>query len=584
MPTRCRGLFAAVIAVFLATPLILPAPASAQTSGAYLDGAEPWTESDCAGDTPIVVGADAKAQSDIYSAVTLAGVLDTDCVILAGPRDGDMPAEQRARLEAAEPGGYVVGGTAAVPEAKIAGRDMTRLGGATRWATARVVGQSASGDTTTGTPDTTLAAPADVAAPGLYLGGAEPWIASDCAGDTPIVVGADSKAQSDIYSAVTLAGVIGTDCVILAGPRTGDTPASQRARLGAAEPGGYVLGGIAAVPTAKIAGRGMTRLGGATRWATAQLVGRRASGDTTAGTNTATETTEPGETGMTDGASSGSFIAVSAGSTHSCGLRSDGTVTCWGSNTDRNGNEAGQTDAPAGSFTTVSAGALYSCALRTDRTVTCWGKTEGSEVGEPPPEFASLGSFSAVSAGSYGCGLRTDATVICWGQTGEGWRDGGTPSGSFTAVSTGGNHVCGLRTDGSVICWGGNPFGQAEGQSDAPSGSFTAVSAGGSHSCGLRTDGNVTCWGAEWEEFNQGQADAPPGSFTAVSAGGAHSCGVLSDATVTCWGWNDDGQADAPSGSFTAVSAGSTHSCGLRTDGTVTCWGYNGDGQAVAPS
>ena len=164
MPTRCRGLFAAVIAVFLATPLILPAPASAQTSGAYLDGAELWTESDCAGVTPVVVGADAKAQSDIYSAVTLAGVLGTDCVILAGPRDGDMTAAQRARLEAAEPGGYIVGGTAAVPEARLAGRDVTRLGGATRWATAQQVGRRASGDTTAGTD--TDNEPADAASTG----------------------------------------------------------------------------------------------------------------------------------------------------------------------------------------------------------------------------------------------------------------------------------------------------------------------------------------------------------------------------------------------------------------------------------
>lgn len=113
------------------------------------------------------------------------------------------------------------------------------------------------------------------------------------------MVGSDAAAQSDIYSAVTLARVVGTDCVILAGPRDGPMPASQQARLDAANDGGFVLGGIAAVPTAKIAGRDMTRLGGATRWATAQLVGRRASGDTTAGTSTSIEpsTGEPEEAG-----------------------------------------------------------------------------------------------------------------------------------------------------------------------------------------------------------------------------------------------------------------------------------------------
>lgn len=58
---------------------------------------------------PIVVGSDDAAQSDIYSAVTLAGVLDTSCIVLAGPRDGPMPAAQRARLDAAQAGDWIVG-------------------------------------------------------------------------------------------------------------------------------------------------------------------------------------------------------------------------------------------------------------------------------------------------------------------------------------------------------------------------------------------------------------------------------------------------------------------------------------------
>ena len=364
---------------------------------------------------PIVVGADAKAQSDIYSAVTLAGVIGTDCVILAGPRDGDMTAAQRARLDAAEPGGYVVGGTASVPTAKLAGRDMTRLGGADRWETAQQVGSEASAlaagtePETATVPDTTLTAPADVTAPGLYLDGAEPWIASDCTGDIPIVVGADSKAQSDIYSAVTLAGVVGTDCVILAGPRDGDMTAAQRARLDAAEPGGYVLGGIAAVPTAKIAGRDMTRLGSADRWATAQLVGRRASGDTTAGTPTTDEPADTGGTEMTGTTTAGAFIAVSAGGDQSCGVRSDATVTCWRND----GPDPARAAEPSGSFTAVSAGSLHSCGVRSDATAVCWGSNFRGQAAEPS------GSFTSVSAGvSHRCGVRSDATVTCWGYDG----------------------------------------------------------------------------------------------------------------------------------------------------------------------
>ena len=87
---------------------------------------------------PIIVGSDAAAESDRYSAVTLAGVIGTDCVVLAGNRHGSsMPADQRARLGVAAAGGFVVGGTAAVPGTKTAGRIMFRLAGTDRWHTAR---------------------------------------------------------------------------------------------------------------------------------------------------------------------------------------------------------------------------------------------------------------------------------------------------------------------------------------------------------------------------------------------------------------------------------------------------------------
>ena len=529
--------------VLLAGLLWLPVPVSAQSGGAYLSGSAPWTESDCASDTPIVVGTDAAAQSDIYSAVTLAGVVDTDCVILAGPRGSDMAASQRARLSAAAPGGYVVGGTAAVPATKLAGRKMTRVGGATRWETAQFVGIEATAAAATAAPDPALEVPADARQPDVFLDGAGPWVGSDCSGDVPIVVGADAAAQSDIYSAVTLAGVVGTDCVILAGPRSSDMAASQRVRLSAAAPGGYVVGGTAAVPTAKVVGRDMTRLAGLDRWGTAQLVGRRASGDATAGTSTTTEII------------AGGLTALSVGRQYACGLRSDSTMTCWGYTT---GSSYGAYDAPSGTFTAISAGAWHACGLRSDSTATCWGDDVVGETRAPS------GTFTAVAAGFWhSCGLRSNSTATCWGGNFDGETD--APSGIFTAIATGYFFSCGLRSNGFVTCWGRNDHGQA----DAPSGTFTALSASFRIACGLRSNGTVTCWG----QNDHGQADAPSGTFTALSAGDAHACGLRSDSTVTCWGQNNYGQADAPPGIFTAVAVSPFASFGLGSNGTVTRWG-----------
>ena len=253
--------------------------------------------------------------------------------------------------------------------------------------------------------------------------------------------------------------------------------------------------------------------------------------------------------------------AVTAGSHHSCGLKTDATITCWGWNRD------GQTDAPSGTFNAVTAGWHHTCGLKTDATITCWGSNHGGQTDAPS------GTFNAVTAGAFHtCGLKTDATITCWGWNDYGQTD--APSGTFNAVTAGWHHTCRLKTDATITCWGWN----RDGQTDAPSGTFNAVTAGAWHTCGLKTDATITCWGS------RRAADAPSGTFNAVTAGGHHTCGLKTDATITCWGHNDYGQADAPSGTFNAVTAGNGHTCGLKTDATITCWGWNDYGQADAPN
>ena len=273
---------AAAAMALLAASLVAIAATPAAASTARVPPAS--VQGECASDTaPIVVASDVAAQSDIYSAVTLAGVLGDACIVLAGARSEAMPADQQTRLDAAATGGYVVGGLSAVPDGKIAGRTMARLGGADRWETALLVGEEAADPGST--PSTTVAADVEFTPnPGSSSGTASTQVRvppasvqSDCDSDTtPVVVATDLAAQSDIYSAVTLVGVLGDACIVLAGPRDEPMPADQQTRLDAAAAGGYVVGGLAAVPDAKVAGRTMARLGGADRWATALLVGEEA--------------------------------------------------------------------------------------------------------------------------------------------------------------------------------------------------------------------------------------------------------------------------------------------------------------------
>ena len=200
-------------------------------------------------------------------------------------------------------------------------------------------------------------------------------------------------------------------------------------------------------------------------------------------------------------------------------------------------NLVGRPDAPDGQYSAVAAGGDHSCGLRTDGTITCWGRNRDGQADAPG------GQYSAVAAGSnHSCGLRTNGTITCWGAEVNNRGRADAPGGQYSAVAAGGDHSCGLRTDGTITCWGYN----FDGQADAPGGQHSAVAAGRSHSCGLRTNGTITCWGAEVN--NRGQADAPGGQHSAVAAGRSHSCGLRTDGTITCWGFNWDGQADAPDG------------------------------------
>lgn len=147
-----RRIGAAGAVACLAGALVALSPAGSVSAQSADAAVPPQSRGSCAGEVPIVVGSDAAAQSDVYAAAMLAGVIGSDCIVLAGPRDQPMPADQRKRLAAADAGGFVVGGPAAMPTTKIAGRYMTRLSGADRWATARLVGRRAAGDATAGTP------------------------------------------------------------------------------------------------------------------------------------------------------------------------------------------------------------------------------------------------------------------------------------------------------------------------------------------------------------------------------------------------------------------------------------------------
>lgn len=279
------------------------------------------------------------------------------------------------------------------------------------------------------------------------------------------------------------------------------------------------------------------------------------------------------------------YSAISAGDLHTCGLKLDGGVDCFGS------DGRGQSTPPAGEFLQVAAGGAHTCGVKADGTVACWGS---AAVKSPP---ATLKFIQVSSGESHACGLtawpggNAPHRVICWSEaTGLGRNeDFEASSGSpITSISAGGNHNCSLWNPNSIRCWGSNESLQLA------RGSARAVSAGGAHTCWLNANGIVDCVGNNASGQSTSPAPAETDvdqnsyTFTAVSAGSNHTCAIEDDGnalqtkgTARCWGNNDAGQSTPPGGVvFVQVSAGAYHTCGLKADGTVRCWGDNSYGQA----
>ncbi len=262
-------------------------------------------------------------------------------------------------------------------------------------------------------------------------------------------------------------------------------------------------------------------------------------------------------------------LASSVGGHHSCALKADDTVNCWGNNCD------GQTAVPNGlKAKQIALGVDYSCALKTDDTVECWGYQ--------PSGLTSISAGLKVKqialGGSHSCALKTDDTVACWGFNSVGQAT--VPNGlKAKQISLGDYNSCALKIDNTVECWGDNEYEQ----STVPSGlKAKQIALGYHHSCALKTDDTIECWGDD----SSGKTTVPDGlTAKQIALGAFHSCALKTDNTVECWGNNITGQTTVPSGLIAKqIQLGLYHSCALKTDNTVECWGNNYHGQSTAPS
>jgi alpha-tubulin suppressor-like RCC1 family protein len=142
------------------------------------------------------------------------------------------------------------------------------------------------------------------------------------------------------------------------------------------------------------------------------------------------------------------------GTLFACALRDDGSVRCWGENTDGqlgNGTRSRRACDGAACFSAsatpvvgldrvvrVSAGGDAACALRADGTAWCWGNNANGQLGDgtrtrrkAPVQVRGLRAVMDIAtSGQYTCAI--DQSDVVWGW---GWPGGDTSPVSTTPVA-----------------------------------------------------------------------------------------------------------------------------------------------------
>jgi alpha-tubulin suppressor-like RCC1 family protein len=197
------------------------------------------------------------------------------------------------------------------------------------------------------------------------------------------------------------------------------------------------------------------------------------------------------------------FSTISVGPLSACGVTTAGAGQCWGlTNSGQLGIGADTGSSPAGAagfscvscrawpvpvvggltFQTINRVGLAACGLTTDGSAYCWGSNNNGQLGtgtttgpetcggdtpqacstRPVPVTGGVTFARLSERGS--CGVTTAGAVYCWGN-GAAWPvQAGTGGLTFTLVDqmeySTTPRGCGIATNGFAYCWGDNAHGQ----------------------------------------------------------------------------------------------------------------------------
>ena len=334
------------------------------------------------------------------------------------------------------------------------------------------------------------------------------------------------------------------------------------------------------------------------------------------------------------------FGSLAIGDAHVVGLRTDGSVLCWGSNTygqvrgvtkiatvteqlkRRRIRDGESSDICSGELCTGKDGGTIQSELPLDPLdLIRMNKGEMGDISDdidyctafPTSVSCDIGLTdtllyaSQVGAGRrHSLALRVDGSLQAWGAWQSSTKTIGdvvrnTPVGgyAFVKIAAGADHNVALRTSGTVAMWGSNANGQTQPLS-VPGGveNVIDIAAGERHTVILKNDGRVFAWG---DMVGGDMPDTSPARIpadaraVAIAAGGRTTVLLQDRFTPVVIGQLASepvpSLVDAPLRAL-AIRAGGFHSAALLEDGTVTSWGAGQNrvgafpdyGQATTPS
>ena len=262
-------------------------------------------------------------------------------------------------------------------------------------------------------------------------------------------------------------------------------------------------------------------------------------------------------------------MALTSGYLHSCAIKADRALVCWGY------NDYGQTNVPFGFHAkAVAGGSKFTCAIDTANSVVCWGSNSQNQLQVPSGLKAK-----AIAAGrGHACAITLNDRVSCWGGNSHG--EASVPASIIAKdIALGDDLSCVIASNGSLSCFGDNSLHGTE-VADTLLAKDLSVASGG---CAISMDGLVKCWGN-----NTYHAPSHFGA-KAIDVDSNLTCAVDANDAVSCWGFNDQSESLIPPGDLKAellqVNFGGSSVCTVTKGGDgVICWGNNDYGQNNVPA